>query len=72
MDLQATKIELAKFILNIESAELIEKLKDFLLKEKKDFWDELSLAEQQEINKGIIELDKGERISFDDYLKKIS
>ncbi len=72
MDLQTSKIELAKLILSIESAEFVEKLRAFVIREKKDFWDELSLSEQKEIEKGIKELDNGERVLFDDYLKKIS
>ncbi len=72
MDLQTSKIELAKFILSIESVEFVEKLRAFVVKEKKDFWDKLSISEQKEINQGIKELDNGDRISFDDYLKKIS
>jgi hypothetical protein len=72
MDLQTSKIELAKLILSIESVEFVEKLRAFVVKEKKDFWDELSMSEQKEINQGIKELDNGDRISFDDYLKKIS
>ncbi len=72
MDLQTSKIELAKLILSIESAEFVEKLKAFVIREKKDFWDELSLSEQKEIDKGIKELDNGERVLFDDYLKKTS
>jgi len=72
MDLQTSKIELAKFILSIESVELVEKLRAFVVNEKIDFWDKLSMSEQEEINQGIKELDNGDRISFDDYLKKIS
>ena len=33
MDLQTSKIELAKFILSIESAELIEQIRNIILKE---------------------------------------
>lgn len=72
MDSQTSKIELVKMILNIENEKFIEKIKDFIQKENVDFWDELSLSEQKEIEKGIEELDKGKRIEFNDFLKKIS
>lgn len=72
MDSQTSKIELVKMILNIENDKFIEKIKDFIQKENVDFWDELSLSEQKEIEKGIEELDKGKRIEFNDFLKKIS
>lgn len=49
MDIQTTKIALIKEILNIDTPELINKMYEFIKKEKVDFWDELSLEQQQEI-----------------------
>ncbi len=72
MDIQTTKIELAKIILSIENTEFIEKIKNFISKEKDDFWNDLTLSEKAEIELGIKQLDNGERISYDDFLKKIS
>ena len=72
MDLQSSKIELAKMILSIDNIEFIEKLKSFVKKERKDFWSELTLSEKNEIEKGIRELDNGEKIAYNDFLKKIS
>jgi len=72
MDIQTTKIELAKIILSIENTEFIEKIKNFISKEKKDFWDDLTSSEKAEIELGIKQLDSGKRISYDDFLKKIS
>jgi len=72
MDIQSSKIELVKIILNIENDKFIEKITKFIQKEKADFWDELSFAEQEEIEKGITELNNGKRVEFNDFLKKIS
>ncbi len=73
MNIQTTKIELVKMILNIENYEFIQKVTDFIKKnEKTDFWNELSLTEQKEIKQGIEELDNGERIAYKDFLEKIS
>ncbi|MCF6214509.1 MAG: hypothetical protein L3J45_10860 [Flavobacteriaceae bacterium] len=72
MDIQTSKIELAKIILNIENTEFIEKIKNFISKEKKDFWDDLTSSEKAEIELGIKQLDNGERISYNDFLKKTS
>ncbi len=72
MDLQSSKIELAKMILSIDNIEFIERLKSFVKKERKDFWSELTLSEKNEIEKGIRELDNGEKIAYSDFLKKIS
>tara|TARA_R110002124_G_C8761073_1_gene499141 strand:- start:503 stop:721 length:219 start_codon:yes stop_codon:yes gene_type:complete len=72
MDIQSTKIELVKTILAIENNDFIQKVAEFIKKEKADFWTELSIAEQNEIREGINELDKGKRVSYDSFLKKIS
>jgi len=72
MNIQTSKIELVKMILNIENDKFIEKITEFIQKEKVDFWNELSLSEQKEIEKGIKELNKGKRVEFNEFLKKIS
>jgi len=72
MNIQTSKIELVKIILNIENDKFIDKITKFIQKEKIDFWNELSLSEQKEIEKGIKELNKGKRVEFTDFLKKIS
>lgn len=72
MDIQTTKLELLKIILENENSEFIRKVADFVKREKSDFWDELSFSEQNEIKKGIKELENGKRVSYESFLKKIS
>lgn len=72
MDIQTTKLELLKTIMDNENTEFIQKVSDFVKKETTDFWNELSLSEQKEIKQGIDELDNGKRVSYDSFLKKIS
>lgn len=72
MDIQTTKLELLKTILETENTDFITRIADFVKKEKVDFWDELTLSEQSEIKQGIDELDNGKRVSYDLFLKKIS
>lgn len=73
MNIQTTKIELIKLILNINNVEYIQKITDFIkVNEPTDFWDELSTSEQEEIRQGIEGLDKGDRISYNEFLQKIS
>ncbi len=72
MDLQTSKLELVKLIVNIENQNLIDKLIRVLKSEKEDFWFELTEQEKQEIELGIKQLDSGKRISLDDFLKKVS
>lgn len=61
MNIRTSKIELVKIILNIENEKFIEKITEFIKKEKVDFWNELSLSEQKEIKKGIKQLNKGKK-----------
>ena len=72
MDIQSKKIELVKTILAIENSEFIQKVADFISKEKVDFWNELSASEQNEIKQGIDQLNNGKKVSYDSFLKKIS
>ncbi|WP_299315279.1 hypothetical protein [uncultured Aquimarina sp.] len=72
MDIKTSKIELVKMILNIDSSEFIKKVTDYINNEQADFWNDLSASEKKEIKRGIEELEKGHRISYDDVLKKIS
>ena len=72
MDIRTVKLELLKTILENENAEFIQKVSDFVRKEKSDFWNELSLAERKEIQKGVEELENGRRVSYETFLKKIS
>ncbi len=72
MDIQATKLALLKIILENDNSEFLQKLSDFIKREKSDFWDDLTEADQQEIKKGIKQLKQGKKVSFDSFLKKIS
>jgi len=72
MNTQASKLELVKLIVDIDNDQIIEKLLDVLKSEEKDFWIALSESEKKEIELGIKQLDAGQRISLDDFLKKVS
>ena len=72
MNIQSSKIELVKTILDIDNKELINKVAKFIQKEKSGFWSELSFKQQDEIKLGIKELDAGERVSYSIFLKKIT
>lgn len=72
MDLETSKIELVKIILNIENDTFLKKVTDFINNEKSDFWNELSAADQAEIQLGIDQLNQGKRTSYEEVLKEIS
>lgn len=72
MDLQTAKIELTKLILSIENPTIIEKIKNLLINETSDFWSQMTKEEKDELKLGIKQLNEGQRISFKDFLKKVS
>lgn len=72
MDIQTSKLKLMKTILEIESSELLNKISDLIKSEEPDFWNELNNEQQAEIQKGIDQLDNGQRVSFKSALKRIS
>ena len=59
-------------ILDLENKTVINKIWTLLKNETPDFWAQLSKEQQQEIELGIEQLDRGERIEFKEFLKKIS
>ena len=70
MDIQANKIALVKEILDINNIDLIQKIAELIKTEKKDFWDELTVQEQNEIEYGLDDI-KNNRISdFDSFIKE--
>ncbi|MCW4470675.1 hypothetical protein OGH69_17015 [Flavobacterium sp. MFBS3-15] len=71
MDFQATKEELAKMILESDDSKLIDKVRKLLFKEKKDFYDEFTEDQKLEIQYGIDQLDRGERVSWEDLKKRL-
>ncbi|MGB0888006.1 MAG: hypothetical protein ACPGSL_07790 [Vicingaceae bacterium] len=72
MDFETSKIELAKMVLNLESKYIVSKLTALIKSEQSDFLDSLSPQEKAEIHLGLNQLNTGEKISFDDFLKKVS
>tara|TARA_B100000780_G_C21068681_1_gene429882 strand:- start:671 stop:901 length:231 start_codon:yes stop_codon:yes gene_type:complete len=59
MDIQAEKLHLIQWLIELNDESMIEKLKA-LREEKPIHWEELSLEEQLSINKGISEVRNGE------------
>jgi len=72
MNLQAKKLEIVQLILNTKKPSILKKVEDVLKKEKSaDWWDEISEAEKQAINKGLAEADRGELIPHEEVMKKV-
>ncbi len=72
MDLQSSKIELAKLILNIDNPKIINKIREFLQQETQQQLITLTAHENKEIELALSMLNNGKRISYNDFLKKVS
>lgn len=72
MDIQTEKHELVKRIINIDDALLIERLIEAIDAQKESYNEPLNEYVKEEIELGLNELNNGNRIHFDDFLKKIS
>ena len=72
MDIQATKIELMRMILGIENPSVIERISAMIKNETSDFWDELTLEQQKDIEKAIEELDAGKGSEWNEFKKSIA
>ncbi|MFV5691067.1 hypothetical protein [Flavobacterium sp. LT1R49] len=64
MDIQSEKLELIKLLLETNDKDIIESIKNIFKSEKKDVWKELSPEEQEEIDLGIQEANRGDQVDL--------
>ncbi|PZV78053.1 hypothetical protein CLV31_11829 [Algoriphagus aquaeductus] len=66
MDIEIKKSLIAA-ILQTENEEILEAIKNLLkIEDQADFWDQLSLEDQEAINEGIRQLDEGKSVSYEE------
>ena len=59
INIQNTKIELIQWLTTLNDKSLIEKILELRKSETTDWWNEISEAEKQSIEKGILDADNG-------------
>ena len=60
LQIQNKKLELIQWLSTIEDLNFLDKISDMISRErKKDWWDEISEAEKQSIEKGIAQAEAG-------------
>lgn len=70
MNIEATKIELMKLLLNTQKESVLEKIKDIFQKESsQDWWEEMNEEEHQDIELGLKEAENGQLKSHQDVMK---
>ena len=63
INLQNKKIELIQWLSTLNDVSLIDKLVELRKTEKTDWWNEISAAEKQSIEKGLLDADDGKLTS---------
>lgn len=70
MNIETTKLELMKLLLNTQKESVLEKIKDIFQRESsQDWWEELNEEEHKEIEFGLREAENGEVKSHQDVMK---
>lgn len=72
MNIQTKKLKLVQMIINTDKPSILKKVEEVFSKEKSvDWWDEISEAERQSIEKGLAEADRGELIPHEEVMKEV-
>lgn len=70
MDIQFEKSELMKKLAETTDISIIEAIKKIFKSEKKDFWDELTQEQKDEIEEGERQIERGEFVDFEEFIQK--
>ena len=71
MNIQAKKLEIVKMILETDNPSLLESIKKLFKKAAKaDFWDTLPQDQKEDILTGMEEIEKGDVVDYEDFMKK--
>ncbi len=70
MDIQLEKQELIRKLLETNDESIIAAVKNIFKTEKKDWWEELSQEQKEEIEEGDRQIDNGEFVLYEDLMKK--
>lgn len=70
MNIQAEKLELVRMILDTDNPGILSSIKRIFTSSKKvDFWDSLPQTQKDEILIGIEEIENGETINYEEFIK---
>ncbi len=72
MDIQLEKYKIIEWITSLKDKTMISRLKSLKEETKdEDWWDELSSAEKEGIQKGLQDIEDGNTISHEEVMKKL-
>jgi hypothetical protein len=71
MNIQAEKIEIMKMILDTDNPTILESIKNIFAKSaSSDFWDTLPQEQKEDILQGIKEIENGDIVDYEDFIKQ--
>jgi predicted transcriptional regulator len=70
MDIQAEKLNLIKWLTDVDDSSVIEQIIIFKNNTLHDWWEEISEEEKAEIEEGLAQGDKGEVMSHEEVMAK--
>ncbi|SNR22968.1 hypothetical protein [Flavobacterium sp. ov086] len=70
MDIQLEKLDLIKKLVETKDPTIINSIKKIFSKKKKDWWDDLSDEQKEEIKESERQIERGEFVSYEDLMKK--
>lgn len=70
MDIQFEKSELMKKLEETNDISIIEAIKKIFVSQKKDFWEELTQEQKDEIEEGERQIERGDFVDFEEFIQK--
>jgi hypothetical protein len=71
MNIQAEKLELVRLILDTNNPNILNSIRGLFTKSKTiDFWETLSSEQKNDIQEGIDEIENGETVDYNDFIKE--
>lgn len=71
MDIQLEKQKLIKMLTETNDVSIINAIKNVFKTQKKDFWEELTQEQRDEIEEGEREIERGDYVGFYDLMEEI-
>ncbi|MBE9467892.1 MAG: hypothetical protein IMY72_06155 [Bacteroidetes bacterium] len=71
MNIPAKKLELVRLILDTNNPSVLKSIKELFTKRKgSDFWDTLSQEQKKDIQEGLEEVERGEIVDYNEFMKE--
>jgi len=71
MNIQSEKLKIMKLILETNNPRILESIKKLFNKSTKvDFWETLTQEQKDDIQQGIMDIENGDVVDYDDFMEK--